>query len=51
MKERHKALVSRLAPGFQNEALDAVKRTLIELRYVDRYLEECSIALDADEDV
>ncbi len=49
MKQRRKALVAKLAPGFENEALDSVKRTLIELRYVDRYLEECAVALD-DED-
>lgn len=31
-------------------ALDQIKQTLIALRYLDRYLEECEAALDSDEE-
>lgn len=54
MKTHHKALLASLAGSFarveggDREALPAVKQTLIELRYVDRYLEECNAALDEE---
>jgi molecular chaperone HscB len=32
------------------QALDQIKQTLIALRYLDRYLEECEAALDPDEE-
>ena len=41
--------LARLATAFADDNLDAVKRELILLRYVDRYLEECDAALDEDE--
>ncbi len=56
MKAHHKALLAALASRFaaveggDAAALAAVKQTLIELRYVDRYLEECEAALDEDDD-
>lgn len=57
MTARRQATVARLAPLFA--ALDApgadpapaladLKATLISLRYLDRYLEECEVALDPD---
>lgn len=58
MKDHHRALVGSLAARFEavdrggpdaGAALAAVKQTLIELRYVDRYLEECEAALDDDD--
>ena len=48
MKARHAALVAELAPSFAAGDLARVKRALIELRYVARYLEECDAALDED---
>jgi molecular chaperone HscB len=48
MKNHHRELVASLAPQFAAGRLDAVKQTLIELRYVDRYLAECESALDDD---
>ena len=56
MKGHHAALLAALADGFaavdagDASALARVKQTLIELRYVDRYLEECEAALDEDDD-
>jgi molecular chaperone HscB len=61
MKGHHRALVEALGARFAEvdggadgagraQALAAIKRTLIELRYVERYLEECAAALDDDED-
>lgn len=52
MKQRHRALVDQLAPAFaaaergDAAALATIKRALIELRYVGRYLEECAASLD-----
>jgi molecular chaperone HscB len=46
MKAREQALIATLSPGFQAGDLAALKRTLIELRYVGRYLEECVAALE-----
>lgn len=54
MKSHHKALLATLAHSFARveggdaAALPQVKQTLIELRYVDRYLEECDAALGED---
>lgn len=48
MAGHHKELLASLAPRFAAGDLAAVKQTLIELRYVARYLEECEAALDDD---
>jgi len=48
MQNHHRELVASLAPRFAAGELEAVKQTLIELRYVDRYLAECEAALDDD---
>ncbi len=58
MKQRNRALIAKLSPRFAEvegegdaaAALAAIKQTLIELRYVSRYLEECAAMLDAAED-
>lgn len=34
----------------REQAVDQIKQTLIALRYLDRYLEECEAALDSDEE-
>jgi molecular chaperone HscB len=49
MKNHHRDLIGALPAKFAASDLEAVKQTLIELRYVDRYLEECEAALDEDE--
>ncbi len=49
MKVTERALIEALAPGFRAGDLDGLKRTLIELRYVGRYLEECEAAIEAAE--
>jgi molecular chaperone HscB len=49
MKGHHRALVASLAQLFAADRLREVKQALIELRYVDRYLEECQAALDEDD--
>lgn len=59
MKARRTAELGKLGPLFARaEAADAsasaadavaeIKQTLIALRYLDRYLEECDVALDSD---
>ena len=48
MKARRKTAVDSLAPLFEQHALADIKRVLIVLRYLDRYLEECDAALDED---
>lgn len=59
MVVRRKAQLEKLAPAFARleaggaagepaAALGEIKQTLIALRYLDRYLEECEAALDAD---
>ena len=48
MKRRRKTAVDSLAPLFEQNALVEIKRVLIILRYLDRYLEECDSALDED---
>lgn len=57
MKDRRSAAIASLAPLFSRAegpdraaALADLKRTLIVLRYLDRYLEECASALDEDQD-
>jgi molecular chaperone HscB len=60
MTARRQSTLAALAPGFAAlERADAdrpavladLKAQLIGLRYLDRYLEECAIALDPDADV
>ena len=46
MSARRKAAVGSLSALFAAGDLPAVKRTLIVLRYLDRYLEECNVALE-----
>jgi molecular chaperone HscB len=46
MKQHRKDLLERLAGAFARADLPAAKQTLIELRYVDRYLAECEVALE-----
>jgi molecular chaperone HscB len=46
MRRHRKELVEALAKRFAADDLPGAKQTLIELRYVDRYLEECDAALE-----
>jgi molecular chaperone HscB len=46
MRRHRKELVEALAKRFAAADLPGAKKTLIELRYVDRYLEECDAALE-----
>jgi molecular chaperone HscB len=48
MKSRRHAAIAALSPLFATNDLAAIKRQLIVLRYLDRYLEECDAALDED---
>ena len=48
IKRRGHAL-TEVAELFRAGALDDVKQRLIALRYIDRYIEECDIALDQDD--
>jgi molecular chaperone HscB len=48
MKKRRKAAVDSLTPLFEQNDLPGIKRQLIVLRYLHRYLEECDSALDED---
>ena len=50
MQQRRARDLVELDRLFASADLDGIKRLLIGLRYVDRYLEECDAALDADED-
>ncbi len=50
MKQRRAAAVDELGRLFARGELDAIKAQLIQLRYLDRYLEECDAALDEDEE-
>ncbi len=50
MKQRRARDLTELDRLFAQQDLDGIKRVLIGLRYVDRYLEECDAALDQDED-
>ena len=49
MKQRRTAAVARLSELFARGDLAEIKAQLIQLRYLDRYLEECDAALDEDE--
>jgi molecular chaperone HscB len=48
MATRRAAAVAALGPLFDTGATTDIKQTLIVLRYLDRYLEECAAALDED---
>ena len=48
MQERRGQAVAELSGYFAAHALPDIKRVLIGLRYIDRYLEECDAALDED---
>ena len=49
MAARRDAAVTSLAALFEKSDLGEIKKHLIVLRYLDRYLEECDAALDAEE--
>ena len=49
MAKRRDAAVGSLAALFGRADLAAIKKQLILLRYVERYLEECDAALDAED--
>jgi molecular chaperone HscB len=66
MRAQRAAVLAELAPLFARLAaagahadpvperalaVDRIKHTLISLRYLDRYLEECDAALDADPEI
>lgn len=48
MKSLRDAAVDALRALFAHGDLDEIKRQLIRLRYVDRYLQECDAALDEE---
>ncbi len=48
MQARRAAAVGTLASLFERDDLGEIKKQLILLRYLDRYLEECDVALDED---
>ena len=48
MRARRDAAVGRLPSLFERSDLGEIKKQLILLRYLDRYLEECDAALDED---
>ncbi|MCX5746472.1 MAG: Fe-S protein assembly co-chaperone HscB [Proteobacteria bacterium] len=48
-KAKRAAAITRLGAAFAGDDVDAIKRELILLRYVDRYLEECDAALEAED--
>lgn len=48
MRDRRAQAVADLAPLFAAQDLQAVKRVLISLRYIDRYLEAADAALDEE---
>ena len=48
MAKRKTQAIGELSELFAKDALADVKRRLIVLRYIDRYLEECDAALDED---
>lgn len=49
MIKRRGHVLAEVAELFRAGTLDEVKQRLITLRYVDRYIEECDIALDQDD--
>jgi molecular chaperone HscB len=48
MAARRAEAVAELPRHFAQRALQDIKRVLIALRYIERYLEECDAALDED---
>ena len=48
MKQRRASAIESLSGLFAHQELAAIKKQLIVLRYLDRYLEECDAALDED---
>ncbi len=48
MIARRKGVLASLPALFEKSDLAAIKNQLIVLRYLDRYLEECSVALDEE---
>jgi molecular chaperone HscB len=48
MLARRAEAVGALGALFRDNDFAAIKRTLIVLRYLDRYLEECDVALDEE---
>ena len=50
MAKRRQQRLGELPALFAANDLQAIKRVLIALRYVDRYLDECDAALDEGED-
>jgi molecular chaperone HscB len=48
MQARRDVAVARLAGLFESNDLGELKKQLIVLRYLDRYLDECDAALDED---
>ena len=48
MRARRGQALEELPRHFADRALPEVKRVLIALRYIDRYLEECDAALEDD---
>ena len=50
MAERRKAAVASLQPLFAAGELAQIKRQLIVLRYLDRYLDECDAILEQEDD-
>lgn len=48
MRARRAQALEALAPLFAVSDLPAIKRVLISLRYIDRYLDECDAALDEE---
>ena len=49
MIKRRGQVLAEVTELFRAGTLDEVKHRLIALRYVDRYIEECDIALDQDD--
>jgi len=49
MIKRRGHVLAEVAELFRANTLDEVKQRVITLRYVDRYIEECDIALDQDD--
>ncbi len=49
MKQKRARDLVELDQLFARQDLEGIKRVLIGLRYVDRYLEECDAALDAED--
>lgn len=49
MAARKKGVLAELPALFAAKDLPAIKERLIVMRYLDRYLEECDAALDAEE--